>query len=144
MRPCLDCGEPSPGSRCSACKLDRDRQVNARQDERRGTPSHRGYGTKWSALSRRARKAQPWCQDCGTDQDLSLDHLPGSWERVEQGKVLRLGVDVEVVCRSCNSKRGAARHPSATRGEPRHGERSDPRSQDKSGLHTLSPSGDAA
>jgi 5-methylcytosine-specific restriction endonuclease McrA len=51
---------------------------------------------------------QPFCLDCGTVDDLTVDHLPQAWERREQGLAVRLE-DVEVVCRVCNSRRGAAR-----------------------------------
>lgn len=111
-RPCLDCGEPTtPGPRCPDC-----------------TPTSRaprasraaGYDTAWDKLSRRARKVQPWCTDCGTEHDLTADHSPEAWARKAAGKVIRLR-DVDVVCRSCNSKRGAARGESAraeTGGDP--------------------------
>ncbi len=42
----------------------------------------------------------PFCMDCGTHEDLTADHL--RWPA-------RTLIDVEVVCRSCNSKRGALR-----------------------------------
>lgn len=60
----------------------------------------RGYGSQWQALSRQARDAQPWCSDCETTDDLTVDHL--RWPAVTLN-------DVEVVCRSCNSRRGARR-----------------------------------
>lgn len=88
LKPCIQCGEPSPGTRCSPC---------------------RGYDSQWEALSRRARHLQDWCTDCGSVEDLQLDHLPSAWERKAKGKRIRLGVDAQVVCRLCNVRRGQAR-----------------------------------
>lgn len=48
------------------------------------------------------------CEDCGSPYDLTTDHSAEAWRRRELGKVIRLR-DVAVVCRRCNSERGAAR-----------------------------------
>ena len=72
------------------------------------TTTERGYGSRWQRLSKRARKLQPFCTDCGSPYDLTADHTEQAWRRVEQGKSLRLQ-DIDVVCRDCNSARGAAR-----------------------------------
>lgn len=61
-------------------------------------------------MSKRARRLQPWCSDCGTVEDLSADHSVEAWARRAEGKAIRLQ-DIEVVCRSCNSRRGRARIP---------------------------------
>ena len=102
-KPCLVCGSPSEQSRCP----------DHRPREPR-TKTERGYGWHWDQLSRRARRLQNFCTDCGADDDLQLDHLPSAWERQAQGRRLRLGVDVEVVCGRCNRARGPAR-PGSTR-----------------------------
>lgn len=104
LRPCLDCGEPSAGSRCPAHWSERQ----SRRDGRRGPFRARGYDAGWRRLSGEARRAQPWCSDCGGREGLSVDHLPGAWEKRARGERLTL-VDVEVVCISCNSKRGPRR-----------------------------------
>jgi 5-methylcytosine-specific restriction protein A len=77
---------------------------------RKANPPHefnfrqRGYSSAWDRLSRRARRLQPFCTDCGTrgslDNPLTADHL--RWP----ARSLR---DVEVVCRRCNSARGPVR-----------------------------------
>lgn len=98
MKPCIECGELSDAARC---------------------PEHtpvkfvapttaRGYGSAWQKLSVRARRLQPFCSDCGATDDLTADHSPEAWERHAAGLPIRLA-DVDVVCRSCNSKRGRAR-----------------------------------
>src|SRR5262245_65120704 len=74
----------------------------------------RGYGTQWDKLSRRARRLQPWCTDCGATERLQADHLPSAWERQAAGKPIRLA-DVEVVCNVCNVRCGSSR-PAAPRG----------------------------
>jgi len=68
----------------------------------------RGYDYSWDKLSKLARKMQPFCVDCGSSEHLQADHSPKTWERKEKGLPLR-PIDVDVVCRSCNIKRGAAR-----------------------------------
>lgn len=86
-RPCIDCGTPSAMTRC---------------------PEHRGYNSEWDRLSRRARKLQPWCSDCGATENLQCDHSPEAWARKAAGKPIRLR-DVDVVCGPCNVERGQAR-----------------------------------
>jgi 5-methylcytosine-specific restriction endonuclease McrA len=111
-RPCIDCGAVTErGPRCPACQHEREAAVDAR----RGSPSRRGYDARWSRLSTRARRLQPFCSDCGSTDDLTTDHAPEAWRRRARGLAIRL-VDVDVVCRRCNSARGAARSPSKPRG----------------------------
>lgn len=97
LRPCLSCGEPSAGTRCPAHT--RNLWTSARA---------RGYSAAWDRLSRRLRR-EACCADCGTRAGLQLDHLPGAWERVEQGLPLRPLLDVEVRCGPCNRAAGPAR-----------------------------------
>ncbi len=99
LRPCLDCGVPSPATRCEQHTTCRTHELSA---------SERGYDTTWHRLSKRARKLQPWCSDCGATDDLTTDHTVKAWARKAAGKAIRLR-DVEVVCRPCNSRRGARR-----------------------------------
>ena len=88
LKPCVECGEPSADTRC---------------------PEHAGYADyAWTRLSRKARRLQPWCTDCGSIEDLQCHHLPSAWERRAQRKPLRLN-DVEVLCRDCNVARGSTR-----------------------------------
>lgn len=105
LRCCLTCGEPCDGPRCPD-----------HTTETKPSAAQRGYDHAWNKLSARARRLQPFCTDCGATEDLQLDHLPSAWERKATGKRIRLGVDAEVVCGSCNRARGAARGPAATRG----------------------------
>jgi 5-methylcytosine-specific restriction protein A len=87
LRPCIGCGLPTPLTRCPEC---------------------RGYDHAWDRLSRRARRLQPFCSDCGATEDLQTDHTPEAWARKAAGKPIRLQ-DIDVVCQDCNIARGAAR-----------------------------------
>lgn len=106
---CATCGTPftlDPGemrrSRCTDCR------PAPREIPDRGTPKQRGYDERWRRLSIRARRAQPFCSDCGATDDLTADHTPEAWARREAGQSIRLE-DVDVVCRPCNGRRGAVR-----------------------------------
>ena len=118
--PCMDCGTPTrEGVRCEECAAAHAKVQPARERVRPArapklSAHERGYDSRWTRLSRRARQAQPFCSDCGTTHDLQCDHLPSAWERKEKGLPVRLE-DVDVVCGDCNRRRGAARGKSARR-----------------------------
>jgi len=78
-----------------------------------GKTAARGYDHHWRKLSERARRLQQFCDDCGSTADLTADHSPEAWARRSAGRVIRLA-DIAVVCRRCNSERGAARGSSTT------------------------------
>lgn len=117
-RPCLGCGQITQATRCTDCAALRSQRVEIR----RGTSRDRGYDSRWDRLSRRARRMQPFCTDCGTTENLTADHL--RWPA-------RTLADVEVCCLDCNIKRGAARGDNV-RTDPREGYR-------RKGLRTLGP-----
>lgn len=101
-RPCLVCGEPTTdGSYC-------DEHQPQPWQQPKGNARQRGYDTAWTKLSKRARKLQPFCSDCGATTGLTCDHLPSAWRRKAQNKPLRLS-DVDVVCGPCNVARGSSR-----------------------------------
>ena len=98
-RPCVRCGTVIPkGSHCDDC----------RPPDNKGSSTARGYDHRWTLLSRRARQHQPFCGQCGTQEDLTTDHSEEAWQRKARGLAIRLR-DVTVLCRSCNAKKGAAR-----------------------------------
>ena len=89
VRPCLQPGCPQlvrNGSRCP--------------EHERPNTAGRGYGSAWQTLSREARGLQPWCTDCGAEDNLTVDHL--HWPAYTLA-------DVEVVCMACNNRRGKLR-----------------------------------
>lgn len=107
--PCLTCGEPTTdGPRCSTCEST-NRSMEIRTRRAGGLSAHqRGYDSRWTRLSRRARELQPFCSDCGATDNLECDHTPEAWQRRSRGLAIRLE-DVDVVCGPCNRRRGAAR-----------------------------------
>lgn len=114
---CSECGtvyeRETSGSKCPECKPTRERTARRIVSEsRRGTAKSRGYDAAWTRLSRRARRLQPFCSDCGREDSLSTDHSPRAWARREAGLPVRLE-DVDVVCLVCNADRGPARGPDA-------------------------------
>lgn len=106
LKACADCGDLTTRARCTSCRP---------PDHEGKSSTQRGYDSAWQRLSRRARRAQPFCTDCGTTKELSVDHTPQAWARHEAGLEIRLE-DVAVVCITCNNRRGAARGPQ-TRGD---------------------------
>lgn len=99
-KPCLVCGEVSDENRCA--------QHGAKANA--PTKGERGYDWPWERLSKRARRLQPFCSDCGAVENLQADHSPAAWRRKAQGLSIRLQ-DIDVVCGPCNLDRGAARGP---------------------------------
>ena len=95
-RPCISCNTLIPsGSRCEDCRL-----LKVRQRERHRPSRHvRGYGNEWARTSKALREAQPWCSNCGSTANLSVDHVkPGSMEH-----------GLRVLCRRCHARIGARR-----------------------------------
>ena len=114
---CADCGtvyeRHTSSAHCDECRPPRERTARRiRSEARRGTPKARGYDAAWHRLSKRARRRQPFCSDCGREDHLTTDHSPEAWQRREAGLPVRLE-DVDVVCVWCNSERGPARGPDA-------------------------------
>lgn len=119
---CTICGEPCHDGRCAEHRPKKD-------PGKRLTRAQTGYDSKWDRLSKQARRLQPWCSDCGTPDDLTGDHL--QWPATS----LR---HVDVVCRSCNSIRGAIRTRTNGTGQGADVDRAGPR-----GLAFLSTQSDA-
>ncbi len=97
LRSCIDCRALIPANRrrCVACER--------RREQLRGSPTARGYD---GAYQRRRRElfagGQAECELCGATSDLTADHVV---------PLVRGGYDSElrVLCRRCNSARGARR-----------------------------------
>jgi len=92
LRPCIKCGKVGKAARCAEC-LD----SNARD---RPSATERGYGASWRRLSRKLREQQPWCSQCGTPSDLTVDHIIP----LSKGGTNDLA-NLRVLCRPCNSSR---------------------------------------
>lgn len=104
--PCLTCGTLTLKRRCEHCTQHQPQPH--RTHHQQANTTQRGYNNRWRRLSERARTLQPFCTDCGTTTNLTADHSPEAWERHEAGLPIRLQ-DIDVVCLTCNLKRGAAR-----------------------------------
>lgn len=101
------CGTPHPeGTTCP------------NRDRRRGNTTARGYGATWQRLARQAIAAQPWCTICGTTTDLTVDHH----DPQTRGRTKLTLDDVDVLCRSHNSSKGAG----GGRAVDAHGNADDP------------------
>lgn len=91
-KPCIKCGEPSPGTHCPGCRptdtrTTRDRKNNA----------------QWKNLSKRLRRLSPFCEFCGATEQLSVDHiLPVS----DYPELTYATENCRVLCKQCNGKRG--------------------------------------
>jgi 5-methylcytosine-specific restriction endonuclease McrA len=68
VRPCLGCGElVDTGSRCPDCRLPRPS---------RPSTAHPALRTaRWTNLSKQLRKRSPFCEECGSTQNLCVDHI---------------------------------------------------------------------
>ena len=100
MKPCIDCGEPSDQAHCP--------QHRPKSQDVKAPAPERGYDNEWKRLSKRARRLQPFCIDCGAVEDLQADHSPEAWKAKAAGKRITLAM-IDVVCGRCNRDRGAAR-----------------------------------
>lgn len=95
---CLDCGRlctPTRDARgrCPACYRHGQRLRNAIRTH---------YGGDWPTIRRALLAAQPWCDECSTTVDLTVDHIvPVALGGTHARHNLR------VLCRSCNSRKGA-------------------------------------
>lgn len=107
LKPCVVCGEPSAKYRCPE-----HRPKNSKPPRQQ-----RGYDAAWQALSKRARRAQPFCTDCGATEELQADHSPQAWARKAAGLPIRLQ-DIDVCCGDCNRDRGTARGAAPNHSRP--------------------------
>ncbi|BBY42184.1 HNH endonuclease [Mycolicibacterium celeriflavum] len=95
-RPCIGCGEVIPtGSYCTDCK-----PADTRTDR-----EHVAWrnGARWKAFSKRLRRLAPFCEHCGTADDLTVDHLLPVHDYPELAYAAE---NCRVLCRPCNGKRG--------------------------------------
>lgn len=83
LRACLDCGAPSPWTRCA---LHRQSRTRIRNGNRR--------------FAKDVIAAQPWCSICGSTRDLTSDHVQALARGGSNEKPQR------TLCRPCNSRLG--------------------------------------
>lgn len=76
LQPCCECGELSLKNRCVKHRLKsapKDREAHAAYANR----------SKWRRLSKKLRKLSPFCEVCGTSDDLTVDHIVRVHDRPE-------------------------------------------------------------
>ena len=97
-RPCAEPGCPTIVRGASRCAL---HQIH-RPDHRSRPSTARGYDSHWQRLVRIAVARSSYCAQCGTDTNLTGDHIiplsKGGTNTIE---------NIHVLCRSCNSRKGA-------------------------------------
>lgn len=93
-RPCIDCGDLIPtGSRCPDCQPKRTTTKTRRERHRPAA---------WDRLSKRLRRASPFCEFCSATDDLISDHIIP----ISEDPTLALEpLNCRVLCRSCNARR---------------------------------------
>lgn len=99
-RPCLRCNAVTRSTYCDDCQP----IINKVREARRPSRAQRGYDYRWNKLSRQLRELHPWCAQCGSRNDLTVDHIiPLS----DLHPDLRYEIsNLQVLCRSCNSSKG--------------------------------------
>jgi 5-methylcytosine-specific restriction protein A len=97
--PACGCHLPYPGrGKCRDCQ----REYERKRTRSRGTRKQRGYTEQWLQLVKVAIAHHPYCSACGSTTDLTGDHrIP-----LSKGGTSTLE-NIEVLCRSCNSAKGA-------------------------------------
>ncbi len=97
LRPCLDCGKPTPKTRCAACEA-------ARQHARNQSRPH--YQGDWAALSKTLRDVHVaqhgwvcpgWQVPPHPSTDLTVDHVTA-----------RSRDQLQVLCRPCNARKSVS------------------------------------
>ncbi|WP_245796084.1 HNH endonuclease [Actinacidiphila alni] len=107
-RPCLDCGTLTTNrSRCDTHQA----AWQARQNQRRGSATQRGYGSQWARTASQAvqdHRAEygDWCPGWGVlphhATDLTGDHIVAKANGGSDNPD-----NVAVLCRACNSRKHA-------------------------------------
>ncbi|MFJ9423413.1 HNH endonuclease [Streptomyces sp. NPDC101249] len=82
------------GTSCALCAT-----ATPRRHKSKGA-SARGYDYQWQKVRAEAIRLQPNCLFCGTDKDLTGDHITP----LKEGGTNTLD-NVRVLCRSCNTRR---------------------------------------
>ncbi len=97
LKPCVTagCGELSDRNRCPEHRL-KDTRTNRDHVAWRND-------IQWKALSKRLRRASPFCEECNTTFDLTTDHIIPVVACPELAYAIE---NCRVLCRSCNGRRG--------------------------------------
>ncbi|MFG3639097.1 HNH endonuclease [Micromonospora sp. NPDC047762] len=106
-RPCLDCGALTNRTRCGDCQRPRERARLRDARQRRPRPSYAEDKRRADAVAAHRRERGDWCPGWQREPhratDLTADHVSA----VAAGGAE--GGDLQVLCRSCNSRKGDRR-----------------------------------
>jgi 5-methylcytosine-specific restriction protein A len=95
LRPCLDCGRPSPRTRC-------DEHTRSWEQRRPSRRVKGRYDTKHNKLRAITLREHPWCANCRTGgsaaNPLEADHI---LPHALGGKNIR--PNYQTLCRACNA-----------------------------------------
>ena len=104
LKLCLHCGrmyQPCSRNNRGRCR-DCLRKYEREKRQRRGSTTQRGYDSAWRELASRAIQLHPYCANCSTTTDLTVDHI----DPKSKGRKDLTIRDVQVLCRSCNGSKG--------------------------------------
>lgn len=103
-KPCIKCGTITDNNYCEPCKPPQ------RSGTHHNRPPHKNKRntTRWKRLSKHIRNTQPWCTACGTETDLTVDHIQPISKAPHREYDL---TNLQVLCRTCNSHKGTKPEP---------------------------------
>ncbi len=105
LKLCLDCGKPSPGIRCADHQRAKDRATLISKRSRRPAASAAEIRRRAAVVTQHRHEHGDWCpgwqRDAHPASDLTADHIEAVGAGgAESGRLA-------VLCRSCNSRKGA-------------------------------------
>ena len=96
LQPCIECGELSQNNRCAAHRI-----IRPRADKTNTTHVAFKNDARWKKLSKKLRKLSPFCELCGTSDDLTVDHRVRAVDRPEWSYEID---NCRILCRYHNGK----------------------------------------
>ena len=67
----------------------------------RPTTTEKGLGSTWARAAREQIRSSPWCARCGSEEDLTADHV------IPRARGGTIADGLQTLCRPCNGKKGA-------------------------------------
>lgn len=102
LRPCLDCGTVTQGSRC----VKHATLAKQAREARRPSRVERGYGPEWRKAVAAAIEAQPYCSACGHEGSPN-NPLTGDHKTPLSAGGTHDPENIDVLCRYHNSVKGS-------------------------------------
>src|SRR5699024_6893663 len=76
LQPCVECGELTDRNRCA------EHRLKSTPEDREAHPAYANR-SQWRRFSKKLRKLSPFCEICGTSDDLTVDHIVRVQDRPE-------------------------------------------------------------